>query len=60
MVYTTKFFKIKMFGRFIYNGTLWIRTGRNLYSDGTDGTNFAIPTLSTDVVRVVDKYYWTT
>jgi len=59
MVYTTKFFKVRTFRRFKYLNAIWIKVGRNLFTNGTDGTNYTIPTLGTDVTVVDDKFRWT-
>jgi len=40
--------------------TVWIRVGRNLYTNGTDGVNYEIPSLSTAVTQIRDSYQWTT
>lgn len=60
MVYTTKFHRIGMFKLFIYGGTVWIKNGHNHYTNGTNGTNFVIPTLGTAVIQLEDSYAWTT
>ena len=60
MVYTTKFYKIGMFKRFILSGTTYLRVGRKYYQNVTTGAVVAIATLGTNVKQVVDEYKWTT
>ena len=59
MVYTTKFYKIGMFKRFILpgDGKTYIRVGRKQY-EANVGDIFNIPSLGTDVIQVEDSYYW--
>lgn len=60
MVYTTKFYKIGMFERFILSGTTYLRVGRKYYQNVSTGAILVIGSLGTDVIQVVDEYAWTT
>jgi len=58
MVYTTKFYKIGMFKRFILSGTTYIRVGKNLYRNVTSGATLRIARTGINVTQVVDQYAW--
>lgn len=58
MVYTTKFYKIGMFKRFILSGTTYMRVGKNLYRNVTSGATLRITRLGQSVTQVVDQYAW--